>query len=76
MDKRKIVSVCNNETETEIKFEDLTDGMKFKMFESTGEPVLIGSIDVFTVIGEPYLTDGVWGVQIKDVNEEGLNERD
>ena len=51
----------------EIPFEHLKKGDKFRMFESTGEPVLDkDKNNIFYANSYPYLTeDGVYGILIK-----------
>lgn len=61
-----------NDSWTDIAFEHLRPGDIYRMFESTGEPVVDNdenkSTTVFKVIGEVFkLPNGVWGIQDEPV---------
>jgi len=51
---------------TSIEFEKIRAGDRFRLFESTGEPVAdeVGKSE-FVAKTNPYITeDGVWGIDI------------
>jgi hypothetical protein len=61
-----------NDSWTDIAFEDLRPGDIFRLFESTGEPVVDKedgkATDTFKAIGEPFLNaNNVWEVQDEPV---------
>lgn len=69
MDMRTI-QILENEKWIDINFEDLKTGDVFRMFESTGEPVVGDKgLDKWRVISTPYTTDvsGVYAIEVEDV---------
>lgn len=65
-DLRKIEVLKNNKWQ-EINFEHLHKGDIFRMFESTGEPVVDNKGNRhFKAVSEPYMTpDGVLGIDVQ-----------
>lgn len=64
-DLRKVEVLINNEW-VERDFAELRKGVKFRMFESTGEPVVDNEGRTeWTAISDPFKTEsGVWAIKI------------
>ena len=63
-DKRKVIHIQDDGTKREIEFKYIKKGMKFKLFESTGEPVLFSEESIFTAQSDAYLNNfGIWEVE-------------
>lgn len=64
MDLRK-VEVLRKGKWVEVNFSDLHNGDTFRMFESTGEPVIDDEGNAkFIATSEPYEYEGVWAIDI------------
>lgn len=67
MDIRK-AEVFTNNAWTEVPFEDIKEGQKFRLFEPTGEPVvnLRDNIVEWVALSDAYLNFGsVWTIDIE-----------
>ena len=64
-DLRKVEVLINNEW-VERDFAELRKGVKFKMFEPTGEPVVDNEGETeWIAISDPFKTEsGVWAIEI------------
>ena len=63
-DKRTVIHIKDSRTRIEIKFKDLKKGMKFKLYESTGELVVSNELSLFTAMSDAYLNEsGIWEIQ-------------
>lgn len=63
-DYRK-VEVLKNDIWEQKEFYELREGDTFRMFESTGEPVIGNKNDtVFKATSNPFGNDGVWAIDV------------
>lgn len=75
MEPRTCEREINNEwVKCEIK--DLQARDKFRMFESTGEPVMWNNTAEFYAVGEPYTDErGLWKIRItSEVKQDGKKD--
>jgi hypothetical protein len=65
-DQRRVQKLINSQWE-DINFEDIKTGDIFRLFESTGEPVIGNKNDTeFEAINDAYINqDGIYQVDIK-----------
>lgn len=55
---KRIVEVFTGEGWSEIEFEELSDGVLFRVFDSkTKRPLKMGNQKLFVAVGEPFLDD-------------------
>lgn len=65
--EKRLVEIKNGDSWEVTEFKELCDGVVFRMFEFTGEPVIDNQgVSVFTAIGDAYMNEhSVWTINVE-----------
>jgi hypothetical protein len=64
-DNRKIFKDMGMNKWRETKMQDLTKGLRIRIYSPSGRPLEMGGEETFLTDSDAYLQDGVWMVKVK-----------